>query len=81
MNLEEILRALYDGAVEFVIIGGAAMQFQGSARLPEDLDFCYPRSERNFERLAKTLAPFHPRLRGAPEGRCSFQGSGSDRRT
>ncbi len=68
MNLEEILRALYDGGVEFVIIGGAAMQFQGSARLTEDLDFCYLRSKRNFERLATTLAPYHPHLRGAPEG-------------
>lgn len=68
MKLEETLQALYDHAVEFVIIGGAAMQLQGSARLTDDLDFCYARNRRNLERLAAALAPFHPRLRNAPEG-------------
>jgi predicted nucleotidyltransferase len=68
VNLEEILGALHAAGVEFVIIGGAAMRFQGSARLTEDIDFCYSRSKRNIEALANALAPFHPRLRGAPEG-------------
>jgi hypothetical protein len=67
MKLEETLRALFDASVEFVLIGGAAMQMQGSAHLTEDLDFCYARSARNIERLALALAPYHPRLRGAPE--------------
>src|SRR5215813_8513764 len=44
------------------------MQFQGSARLTEDVDFCYKRNKQNIERLAKVLAPFHPKLRGAPDG-------------
>src|SRR5262249_3298061 len=35
--------------------------------LTEDLDFCYDRSEQNLARLASGLAPYHPRLRGAPE--------------
>jgi len=67
MKLEETLRALFDANVEFVLIGGAAMQMQGSAHLTEDLDFCYARSAKNLERLALALAPHHPRLRGAPE--------------
>jgi hypothetical protein len=67
MKLEETLRALFDASVEFVLIGGAAMQMQGSAHLTEDLDFCYARSAKNLERLALALAPHHPRLRGAPE--------------
>ena len=67
MKLEEALRALFDANVEFVLIGGAAMQMQGSAHLTEDLDFCYARSAKNLERLALALAPHHPRLRGAPE--------------
>jgi hypothetical protein len=49
MKLEETLRALFDASVEFVLIGGAAMQMQGSAHLTEDLDFCYARSARNIE--------------------------------
>lgn len=43
------------------------MQMQGSAHLTEDLDFCYARSSKNLERLALALAPYHPRLRNAPE--------------
>jgi predicted nucleotidyltransferase len=67
VNLEETLRALFDADVEFVLIGGAAMQMQGSAHLTEDLDFCYARSSKNLQRLALALAPHHPRLRNAPE--------------
>jgi len=65
VKLEETLRVLFDASVEFVLIGGAAMQMQGSAHLTEDLDFCYARSEKNMERLALALAPYHPKLRGA----------------
>lgn len=67
MKLEETLRVLYDEGVEFVIIGGAAMQLQGSAYITEDLDFCYERSSKNLQRLARALKPFHPRMRNAPE--------------
>jgi predicted nucleotidyltransferase len=67
MELEETLRALFDANVEFVLIGGAAMQMQGSAHLTEDLDFCYARSTKKMDRLALALAPHDPRLRGAPE--------------
>ena len=68
MKLEETLRALFDANVDFVLIGGAAMQMQGSAHLTEDLDFCYSRSAKNLARLASALAPYHPRLRGAGIG-------------
>jgi hypothetical protein len=68
VKLEGTIRALFDANVEFVLIGGAAMQMQGSAHLTEDLDFCYSRSAKNLERLARAMAPHHPRLRGAPEG-------------
>jgi predicted nucleotidyltransferase len=66
VKLQETLRALYDEGVEFVIIGGAAMQLQGSAYITEDLDFCYERSPKNLQRLARALETFHPRLRNAP---------------
>src|SRR5260370_32982835 len=67
MKLEETLRALFDANVEIVLIGGAAMQMQGSAHLTEDLDFCYSRSTKNLERLASALARYHTRLRGASD--------------
>src|SRR5467141_5195551 len=66
MKLEETIRILYDAGVEFVLIGGAAMGLQGSAHLTKDIDFCYARTSKNMERLAKALEPFHPILRGAP---------------
>ena len=66
LKLRETLVVLYDSDVEFVLIGGAAMQLQGSARLTEDLDFCYARSKGNIERLARALKPYHARLRNAP---------------
>jgi hypothetical protein len=53
VNLEETLRTLHEGGVEFIVIGGAAMQVQGSSRLTEDLNFCYLRNRENIERLAK----------------------------
>ncbi len=66
MNLEETIRILYDAGVEFVVIGGVAMGLQGSAHLTKDIDFCYARTPKNIERLAKALEPYHPVLRGAP---------------
>ena len=44
------------------------MGLQGSAHLTKDIDFCYARTNKNMERLAKALEPFHPVLRGAPPG-------------
>jgi predicted nucleotidyltransferase len=66
MKLEETIRILYDANVEFVVIGGAAMGLQGSAHLTRDIDFCYARTPKNMERLAKALEPFHPVLRDVP---------------
>ena len=68
MKLEEVLRVLYDEDVDVVLIGGGAMQLQGSAYTTEDLDFCYSRTKQNIAKLAGAIAPYHPRLRGAPDG-------------
>jgi len=68
VKLEETLRALYDEDADVVLIGGSAMQLQGSAYTTEDLDFCYARTERNMARLARAMTPYHPRLRNAPSG-------------
>ncbi len=65
MNLEETIRVLYDAGVEFVVIGGAAMGLQGSAHVTRDIDFCYSRTAKNIERLARALEPYHATLRGA----------------
>lgn len=52
----------------FVVIGGYAAVIHGSAQLTRDLDICYERTPDNMKRLAEAIAPYHPRLRGAPPG-------------
>jgi hypothetical protein len=63
-----LLGALSDSGVAFVVIGGVAATIHGSARLTQDVDVCYERSEANLTRIVKALAPFKPYLRGAPAG-------------
>ena len=67
-DYEALLRALVGGRVEFFLIGGAAAIAHGSARLTEDLDILYRRSEENIARIVAALDPFSPYLRGAPPG-------------
>ncbi|MDQ2665454.1 MAG: hypothetical protein M3Z05_05530 [Gemmatimonadota bacterium] len=66
--LERFLTALHGGGVEFVIIGGVAAQAHGSARVTQDLDVCYNRTDDNLRRLVRALSPYGPYLRGAPPG-------------
>ena len=66
IDLQKALHALGDAGVEFVLIGGAAMVAHGSAQVTQDLAICYERSRENIRRLVKALAPYRPRLRGAP---------------
>jgi predicted nucleotidyltransferase len=62
------LRALIDGGVRFLVVGGAAATAHGSARLTHDLDLLYARDRPNLERLARAIAPHRPYPRGVPPG-------------
>lgn len=68
MNFERLIQHLCDSRVDFVVIGGWAAIFHGSAHVTNDLDICYSRDKENLRRLAGVLAPFHPRPRGFPNG-------------
>jgi hypothetical protein len=68
MKLRELLQRLADHQVRFVVIGGVALIARGVQRSTEDLDIAYARDRENLERLARALAPLHPRLRGVPAG-------------
>ena len=63
-----LLQCLAHAQVEYILVGGAAATAHGSARLTQDLDIVYRRSEDNIRRLASALAPHTPYLRGAPPG-------------
>lgn len=67
-DYRELIRTLVGGRVEFIIVGGAAAIAHGASRLTEDLDLVYRRNQKNVETIIKSLAPFSPYLRGAPEG-------------
>jgi hypothetical protein len=65
-DVQRLLDALGAGGVRFVVVGGVALVLRGSSRVTLDLDLCYARDRDNLRRLAAALAPFRPRLRGAP---------------
>lgn len=67
-RLEQLLAALQDANVDFIIVGGVAARAHGSARLTDDLDISYARDMENLGRVVAALAPLNPYLRGAPPG-------------
>ncbi len=52
---EALLRSLQEAGVEFVLIGGAAIQSHGVAYRTEDVDITPRRTPANLERLAAAL--------------------------
>ena len=67
-RFSELLRALAERGVDFILVGGVAAAAHGSPRGTQDLDVVYSREERNLERLVEAMGPHHPYLRGAPPG-------------
>jgi predicted nucleotidyltransferase len=64
----EMIRALTDAGVEFILIGGVAAAAHGSVRTTEDLDIVYRRTPDNIARLVEALRGLDPYLRGVPPG-------------
>ena len=67
-DFASLIRTLADAGVEFILVGGVAATVHGSTRLTRDVDVVYARSSENIERLAQSLRPLDPYLRGAPPG-------------
>ncbi len=68
IDLERALQEMHRGGVEFIVVGGVAATIHGSARVTQDLDIVYARTPENVARLAASLAPHAPYLRGVPPG-------------
>lgn len=67
VEFESAIKALTKSEVEFVIIGGLAISVHSSGYVTKDLDFCYPRTTENLEKIVSAFAQFSPRLRGFPK--------------
>jgi hypothetical protein len=67
LHLGALLRALADGGVDFVVIGGIAAIAHGSPQFTRDLDIAYAAAEENLERLGRVLVGLGARLRGVAE--------------
>jgi hypothetical protein len=66
IDAKEAIVAMASRSVDFVLIGGIALNLHAAAYLTYDIDFCYSRKQDNLDRIADALAPFKPRLRGFP---------------
>jgi hypothetical protein len=68
IDFKTALKTLTETQVSFIVVGAYAGVIQGSAQVTRDLDICYERTPANMKRMVAALAPYHPRLRGAPAG-------------
>jgi hypothetical protein len=66
----ELFQALARHGVEYVTVGGVAIQAHGAQRLTRDLDVVIAASSENMERLAAALAEVDARILG-PNGQRS----------
>lgn len=66
----ELFQALARHAVDYVTVGGVAIQAHGAQRLTRDLDVAIAASKDNLERLAAALSDVDARILG-PDGQRS----------
>jgi transcriptional regulator with XRE-family HTH domain len=66
LDAAAILRALADHGVDYVVIGGVAVQTHGHPRTTQDLDLLPEPSPANLERLRAALVALAARPAGAP---------------
>jgi hypothetical protein len=67
LDVEELLRRLVAGGVDFVVIGAIAVVLHGSARLTRDLDIVFAPDNGNLEALGRVLVALDARLRDVEE--------------
>ncbi|MEN3279514.1 MAG: hypothetical protein V7607_654 [Solirubrobacteraceae bacterium] len=67
LKLLALLGLLARAEVDFVVVGGVAVAFQGYGRSTKDLDITYATDAENLRRLGEVLVGTHARLRGITE--------------
>lgn len=64
LQLIPLLRRLAQESIDFLVIGGVAVEIHGYARFTKDLDIVYATNAANLERLGSVLLELGARLRG-----------------
>lgn len=67
LRLQALLGRLGRAEVDFVVVGGVAVVFQGYGRATKVLDITYATGDDNLRRLGAVLVALHARLRGVSE--------------
>jgi len=62
-----LLTALAEAGVDFVVVGGVAVNALGYERYTKDLDICYSSLDENLQALGNVLVAMEGRLRGLDE--------------
>lgn len=68
LDLPRLIGVLNAHRVEYVVIGGLAINVHGVARATYDLDVAIAGGRQNLQRVAAALSELKPSLRGAPAG-------------
>lgn len=67
IDIKKAITTLASHDIKFVVIGGVALGIHSAAYVTYDIDICYSRKRENLGKIAETLKPFNPRLRGFPK--------------
>ena len=67
LRVGALLRALTEGDVDFVVIGGIAAVAHGSLQITQDLDIAYAGDEANLARLGAVLVALGATLAGVTD--------------
>lgn len=63
----QLIPKLHEAGVEFIVVGGVAAAFHGSARHTVDLDILAPMALENLQRLILALADCRPKFFTRPD--------------
>ena len=65
-EFQKAIELMYHSGIRFVIIGGVAMQMQGTNHITDDIDFCYSRDAKDLPGLVEAFNKNHVLLRNVP---------------
>lgn len=79
LDLLALLRTLADHGVDFLVVGGIAVQVHGHRRTTKDLDLIPAPHPGNHERLARALEALDARVPGVEPGEADVRASDPER--